>query len=472
MLKRNLLLPVRARMFSTKLSASDIACMNSDDFRSLISDKKLTYMVYDEISNKFECSHDGLYNLSESFMNKDNNTSSLELNGLVRDFDEHEGIFIGLGKTTNAIMSGTLHKTKRGPGAGGVRYWKYNNVSQYICDGLRLSRGMGRKNALAGLWWGGGKGVIWRENNHNWNDREFRNKLFKDYGEFISMLNGCYITAEDLGVNVDDMEQIFSQTRYTTCIPQKYGGSGNPGILTAKGIIVAMEAAVEYKTGKSLKDVSISLHGFGNVGQNMVRYVLKNYDKYPIKRIYGTDLNRNNVEQASIIKSEYSNSNIDINIEHVTDINDISALTADVDIVSPNAVGGILNKDTINKMKCKYIVGAANNQLLNDVIDDELLYDNNICYVPDFLCNRMGIVNCSNEQYGRIINDYEIEKHFDREYDNSIFKMTHKVLELSKKDKIPTGIAANIIADELIKELHPIWGHRSSKIVRSILDNI
>eukprot|EP01084_Bolivina_argentea_P241938 406010_1 len=149
---------------------------------------------------------------------------------------------------------------------------------------------MGRKNALAGLWWGGGKGVIWREDNHAYLDRHFRDVLFKEYGEFMTSLQGCYITAEDLGVTVEDMKQIFSKTRFTTCIPQEFGGSGNPSIKTGHGIVSAMEGALAYHDD-SLRDKMISVQGFGNVSHAMVQHLFEYHDKYQVKSIYATDTN-------------------------------------------------------------------------------------------------------------------------------------------------------------------------------------
>lgn len=328
---------------------------------------------------------------------------------------------------------------------------------------------MGRKNALAGLWWGGGKGVIWRESDQDYKDRKFRDTLFKEYGEFMTSLNGCYITAEDLGVTVDDMRQIFSTTRYTTCIPEDLGGSGNPSIKTGHGIVSAMEGALAYHDD-SLHDKSISIQGFGNVSQAMVKHLFKYNDKYGVKSIYATDINKDCLKIVDEIKNEYP-IGPDLNVDIVPFGDNSALLKDDVDIVSPCAIGGTLNNETIPNIKAKYIVGAANNQLLDDIKDDKLMKEYGKYYVPDFLANRMGIVNCSNEQYGRIENDDAIERHLGKSYENGIYIMTLKVFGKSDKDNIPTGQAANIIADELMMNEHPIWGHRPWNIIQSLVEN-
>ena len=113
-------------------------------------------------------------------------------------------------------------------------------------DGIRLSKGMTHKNALAGLWWGGGKGVISRPQLADFKDPHVRDTLFSEYGEFMSSLRGCYITAEDVGTNTTDMGSIFSKTRFITCIPSTLGGSGNPSSATALGVIRGMEAGLDW----------------------------------------------------------------------------------------------------------------------------------------------------------------------------------------------------------------------------------
>ena len=154
-----------------------------------------------------------------------------------RDHLEHEALFFEVGPETGALLTAFVHQTTRGQGAGGVRHWAYARLEDLLRDGLRLSVGMTRKNALAGLWWGGAKGIIAREPGERYRDPEYRRQLYREYGSFISSLRGCYVTAEDAGTTPPDMLEVFSRTRHTTCIPPAFGGSGNPSEPTAKGVL-------------------------------------------------------------------------------------------------------------------------------------------------------------------------------------------------------------------------------------------
>ena len=138
-------------------------------------------------------------------------------------------------------------------------------MDAYFQDGLRLSNGMTNKNALAGLWWGGGKGIVSYNPENNRPDPKIREYLFKEYGKFNTSLRGAYITAEDIGTNVVDLGNIFSTTRFVTCIPKEGGGSGNPSDYTARGLVAGIESAFDYQ-GTTVKGKTICLQGVGNCG--------------------------------------------------------------------------------------------------------------------------------------------------------------------------------------------------------------
>ena len=317
------------------------------------------------------------------------------------------------------------------------------------------------KNALAGLWWGGGKGVITHNPDYDKMDSAVRKKIYQEYGLFMSTLNGCYVTAEDVGTSVEDMAEVFSGTRFTTCIPPKFGGSGNPSAPTARGIISGMEAALEFLKMGTLKDKTVAVQGLGHVGKPLINFLFERN----VKKIIGTDINTNLIKS---IKNKFNGKNLECRL---VDKNDVSIFSKDCDILSPNATGAILNTKTIPLLKAKIICGAANNQLEDMNIDGNLLHKNGIVYVPDFLTNRMGIVTCANEQYGYINNDPLIENHFSREWKHSIFNLTKQVLKESKEKNIPTSEIALKMADKLSKENHPIFGHRGKEIINSLVEN-
>lgn len=425
--------------------------LSTQEFVEYIKNNNINrfYFIYDKKNKKVVSSHK-LLNPIADFINKDK-----------RDFNFHEGIFFQITKKYDTLQSAFIHRTNRGQAAGGVRYWSYNNVEDFIRDGLRLSKGMTHKNALAGLWWGGGKGVMAHNPMYDKNDSEIRSSIYKEYGEFITSLNGCYVTAEDVGTNVNDMANIFSKTRFTTCIPFNLGGSGNPSIPTARGVVAGMKAALKYLSGESLKGKTVAVQGTGNVGSPLIKYL---FDE-KVKKIIACDIFESNIEK---LKAELPDKNLEV---HLVEKNDMSILSSECDILSPCATGAILNSETIPKIKAKIICGAANNQLEDPVRDDIDLYKRSIIYVPDFLTNRMGIVNCANEQYGYVNDDPFIERHLQQTWKHSVYQTTMQVLRESRKSENPTGKVAVNLADKLSKENHPLFGHRGQQIIDSLVAN-
>ena len=150
-------------------------------------------------------------------------------------YADHEALFLATGESTGALLGAFIHRTERGQAQGGLRHWPYPSLGDFVRDGLRLARGMGRKCALAGLWWGGGKGLIARQPGDAWRDTRYREQLYADYARFFTSLRGCYVTAEDAGTTPADMAVIHRHTRFATCIPPEVGGSGNPSAMTAAG---------------------------------------------------------------------------------------------------------------------------------------------------------------------------------------------------------------------------------------------
>jgi leucine dehydrogenase len=375
-----------------------------------------------------------------------------------RDFDAHEAIFIERHAETGAVFGAFLHRTVRGQGAGGVRNLTYDSIGAFLTDGLRLSRGMGRKNALAGLHWGGGKGLIAREASSPIGDPAFRAELYRGYGRFITSLKGAYVTAEDVGTGPDDMAHVFETTRFTTCIPPEVGGSGNPSTFTARGVVVAMQAAAEQVGLGSLRGKTVAMQGIGHVGQAMISLLLD----AGVARLIAVDVDAN---VCARIRSRFPDSRLDVRVVRPED-HDILAEACDV--LAPNALGGVLNPDTIPGISATIICGAANNQLLDEDRDALALFESGVACVPDFLANRMGIVNCSNEQYGLLPDDPAILRHLGRDWEHSIHQTTQRVFARSRREGIPPFTAATRLADELLSEPHPLFGHRTAAIITAL----
>ncbi|MDH3588408.1 MAG: hypothetical protein OEQ74_03270 [Gammaproteobacteria bacterium] len=374
------------------------------------------------------------------------------------DFDNHAGCFFELGAESGHLLCAFIHRTERGQAAGGVRFWSYAALADLVNDGLRLSRAMGQKNALAGLWWGGGKGIIAREHGRTYDDR-LRATVFRDYGRFMSGLSGCYVTAEDVGTRPEDMAAIFSTTRHTTCIPPALGGSGNPGVLTARGVVVAMEAALAYCNNGTLAGKTIAMQGAGNVAVHMIDELLQR----KVGRVTACD-----IDAAALDNARQHFPGAPVEFLQVAP-GDNALLANQCDILAPNAIGAILNPNTIPAIRAPIVCGAANNQLQDATRDAADLQRHGILFVPDFLANRMGIVNCANEQYGVIAQDPAIDAHLDRDNPAGIYKRLLEVLDRAEQSGRPPATEAALLADELAGQPHPIWGNRGQSIIDSLI---
>ena len=382
--------------------------------------------------------------------NKIINKPSIPLDILnLKDYNSHKLIVLGTDKKYNSIFGAFIHNVNRGPAQGGLRYWKYNSIVDFISDGLRLSEGMSRKSALSGLWYGGGKGII------GYNDLEYPNNtiarrdLFQEYGKFISSLNGIYYTAEDVGTVTDDMDNVFKNTRFVTCIGKEKGGSGNPSYYTAKGVVSSLSSITD------LNEKKILVQGLGNVSQPMINMLFTK----GVAKVYISEINNDKI-QLFLEDCKWSNK---INI--INNPDDIYNIDADIFI--PNALGGILNKNTIPKLKVGIICGAANNQLMDNSCAQDL-YKRNIIYIPDFVINRMGIVNCANENYGRLDNDPDINKHYAYAYQYSLPNTIKNIKNIQNEKKINLHEAANILSDEYILHKHPIFPDRANNIIDTL----
>lgn len=283
--------------------------------------------------------------------------------------------------------------------------------------------------------------------------------IYREYGEFISSLRGCYVTAEDVGTHVQDMAHVFSKTRFTICIPEAFGGSGNPSVPTARGVISGMDAALEFVGEGDLRGKTVAVQGMGNVGGPLIHFLFEK----SVKKVIACDIDANLVGQH---KNEFGGRELEA---RVVSRDDVSIFETQCNILSPNATGAILNPRTIPLIKAKIVCGAANNQLEDAQRNDQLLHDKGVIYVPDFLVNRMGIVSAANEQYGYVHNDPLIERHLARDWEYSIFQTSVKVLQESLSTGEPTAKIAMRMADMLSLGDNLIFGHRRRRIIDSLV---
>jgi leucine dehydrogenase len=294
------------------------------------------------------------------------------------EFDDHEALhFISdVPSGLRAIIA--VHSTVLGPAAGGCRRWSYASDSDALTDALRLSRGMTYKNAVAELPFGGGKAVILGND-----DAPKTPQLLTAFGRAVDSLGGSYVTAEDVGMSVEDMRYVRQQTRYVSGLPQDgESAGGDPSPWTALGVFLGIEAAVRSRLSKnSLDGLTVAVQGVGHVGTHLCRYLHEAGAKLLI-----ADVNRENLQSVS--------TEIPVEVIAPSEI-----LFADVDVIAPCALGNILSSATIPKIKAKVIAGAANNQL-SILADGKRLAEREILYAPDYVINAGGIISVSHEYYG------------------------------------------------------------------------
>lgn len=316
-----------------------------------------------------------------------------------------------------------IHDTTLGPALGGTRMWTYKSEEDALIDALRLSKGMTYKNAAAGLDLGGGKTVIIGDPR-----KDKSPELFRAFGRYIQSLNGRYITAEDVGTTVEDMDFIKLETDFVTGVSPEFGSSGNPSPVTAYGVYLGMKAAAKEAYGTdSLEGKTVAVQGVGNVAYNLCTHLHKEGATLIV-----TDINKDAVKRAV---EDFS----------ATPVDPDDIYSVDCDIYSPCALGATVNDSTINKLKAKVIAGSANNQLKSTEHGD-ILFERGIVYAPDYIINAGGVINVSDE-----LNGYSRDRVLKKV--EKIYENTLNVFEISKRDNIPTYLAADRLAEERIESV-------------------
>ncbi|MGZ4184652.1 MAG: Glu/Leu/Phe/Val family dehydrogenase [Solirubrobacteraceae bacterium] len=281
------------------------------------------------------------------------------------------------GRRSGLFTFVAVHSTVRGPALGGCRMWVYDDSRAALRDVLRLSRAMTSKAAVADLPLGGGKGVIMVPNGDSMTPARRRAALL-DFGDTVAALQGQYITAEDVGTSSRDMSVIAERTEHVAGLPRKRGGSGDPSPFTALGVHVAIKACCERVFGSSsLRGRKICVVGLGHVGSRVAKLCAKDGAKLLL-----ADVDRAKRRLVDELGASWATPP--------------KALDAKVDVLAPCALGGFLDDETVPRLRCRVIAGAANNQLADDRIAD-LLSAHQILWAPDFVVNAGGIINIVEE---------------------------------------------------------------------------
>ncbi|WP_407308354.1 Leu/Phe/Val dehydrogenase [Desulfosporosinus sp. SB140] len=338
---------------------------------------------------------------------------------------DYEQLVICQDRTSGLKAIICIHDTTLGPALGGTRMWNYASEEEAILDALRLARGMTYKNAAAGLNLGGGKTVIIGDSRTQKSE-----ELFRAFGRYVQSLNGRYITAEDVGTTVRDMDWVHLETEFVTGASSS-GASGDPSPMTARGVWRGMKAAAKEAFGDdSLRGKTIAIQGLGHVGYCLAKHLHEEGAKLIVTDIHEDAIKHLiNEMEAVVVRPE-------------------EIFGVEADIYAPCAMGAVINDETIPQFKFKVIAGAANNVLQEERHGDKL-HDLGILYAPDYVINSGGVINVADELEGY---DYQraLQK-VEMVYDN-----VAKVLQIAKQMNIPTYKAADRMAEQRIERLGQI----------------
>ena len=294
------------------------------------------------------------------------------------DFDAHEELQFVTDEKCGLRAIIAIHSTHLGPAAGGCRFWHYAKDEEALVDALRLSRGMSYKNAMAGLPLGGGKSVILANA-----ERTKSTDLLHAFGKAVDHLRGRYITAEDVGMSVADMIEVHRSTQFVAGLPNSPGDvGGDPGPHTSLGVFLGIKAAVKRALGKDgLEGLHIALQGAGSVATGVALHACAE----------GANLSIADVDQDKAHSLADRAGGKAVPPEEL--------LTLEADVLSPCALGAILNETSIAQLKVPIIAGGANNQLATPE-DGVRLQQRGILYAPDYVINAGGIINVCTEYLG------------------------------------------------------------------------
>lgn len=277
-----------------------------------------------------------------------------------------------------------LHSSRLGPAAGGCRLWTYSSRNSAVGDAMRLAEGMACKNALAGLPLGGGKAVL------RLPQGQFdRTRFFAAFGREVEKLKGAYVTAEDVGTNVSDMQVVRGETRHVAGLAKQEGKpGGDPSPWTARGVFVAMQASVRRKFGSDLRNITVAVQGLGHVGSALCAMLHDAGAKLIVSEP--------RAEVAASVACLYGAMIVPTN----------AIATVGCEVFAPCALGAVVDRDSAQKLRASVVCGAANNILARPE-DGDILADRDILYAPDYVVNAGGIINVCAEYFGWPVSEVE-----------------------------------------------------------------
>ncbi|MGI9017006.1 MAG: Glu/Leu/Phe/Val family dehydrogenase [Euzebya sp.] len=345
-------------------------------------------------------------------------------------FDGHEQVVYGHDPASGLRCIIAIHSTALGPALGGTRMYPYASETDALIDVLRLSKGMSYKAACAGLDLGGGKAVIIGDPAVDKSE-----SLLRAYGRMVQSLNGRYVTACDVGTYSADMALVGRETRWATGAAVVEGGSGDSGVMTALGTYVGIKAAVEFVFGDDdLAGRHVAIQGVGKVGRRLAEHLHGEGCKLTV-----ADVNPAAVADCA---ERYA--------AEVVDVDDVHAV--DADVFSPNALGAVINPDTLPQLQCAIVAGAANNQLSTDE-DGVALAQRGILYAPDYVINAGGIIQVGDELHPGGYSDARVVARV-----TQIGPRLRQIFDQAKGAGIPTAAAADLVAEQRIADVGRLRG--------------
>ncbi len=334
---------------------------------------------------------------------------------------EHEELLVHRGERSDVQLVIAIHSTALGPALGGARLWRYRALGDAIADALRLSEAMTYKAAAAGLELGGGKAVICAPPDRELSPEE-RRDLMLDLGDAVESLEGRYVTAEDVGVGIEDMAVIGERTRHVVGRPADAGGSGDPSPVTARGVEAAIRACCEHRHGSGdLGGRVVTIVGLGHVGLALAERLAAAGCELRV-----SDIDDGKREAAERLGALW----VDLG----------GAAGVECDVFAPCALGGAINPESIEQLRCEIVCGSANNVLSDDSLA-AMLDKRGILCAPDFIANAGGLINVYGEL--RDLDGDQVDALVD-----GAGEALARILETAEARRVTPLEAAREIADE------------------------
>ncbi len=336
---------------------------------------------------------------------------------------EHEEVVVHRGERSGVYLVIAVHSTVLGPALGGARLWRYGTLGDGIADALRLSEAMTYKAAAAGLQLGGGKAVLCPPPDSELGPA-IRRALMLDLGDLVSSLDGRYITAEDVGTGTDDMAIVAERTAHVAGKPVEDGGSGDPSPITARGVEAAIRACCEHRHGSAdLSGLVVAVVGLGHVGLPLAERL----------SAAGAELRVSDIDPAKRAEAERLGA---------TWLDPEQAVAAECEVFAPCALGGAIDSESIERLRCEIVCGSANNVLASDSLAAELT-QRGILYAPDFIANAGGLINV----YGEL---HDLDRERLDELVDGIGDALRRVFEVASERSVTPLDAAKAVANEVL----------------------